>query len=103
MTYDDLIEGLKERGFQYTEDICNRGGCHYDEMHFILVTDGLIIYSNFWDWNACAGKYSSLVGGLYEIWCFDYSPVYDPNTKEFSFAELDFIMKDLYGKEKNKQ
>jgi len=104
MSHDELIEGLKARGFQYTEDVCNKGGCHKDEMHFILFTDGLVIYSNFWDWRACDKKSNEygLEGGVCEIWSLE-NPEDSwlmPNTKEFSFEELDFIMADLYGKEK---
>lgn len=101
MEYDDLITGLKERGFQYTKDICNKGGCHKDEMHFVLLTDGLVIYSNFWNWNACdkpAKAFGGVEGGVCEIWCLEPSD-YDPHTKEFSFSELDFIMTNLYGKD----
>ncbi len=98
MEYDTLIDGLKKRGFEYTEDICNKGGCHLDEMHFILLTDGLVIYSNFWDWIAAAENKHGLTNGLHEIWCLE--PFENDSTKEFSFAELDFIMNDLYGKNK---
>ena len=95
MTCEVLIEGLKARGFSYTEDICNKGGCHKDEMDFILLTDGLVIYSNFWNWNACCkpnGTFGSVENGLCEIWCLELSK-YDTKTKEFTFDELDFIMK----------
>jgi len=94
MDYDILIEGLKTRGFQDTEGICNRGHCHKDEMHFILVTDGLVIYSNFWDWRACCKKandFGGVEGGLCEVWCLEPSE-YDTHTKVFSFEELDFII-----------
>jgi hypothetical protein len=95
MDYDVLIEGLKARGFQYTEDIGSKGHCHYDERHFILLTDGLVIYSNFWNWNACnkkANDFGGVEGGLCEIWCLEPSE-FDTKTKEFTFEELDFIMK----------
>jgi hypothetical protein len=97
MDYDTFIEGLKERGFQYTEDVCNKGGCHIDERHFILLTDGLVIYSNFWDWNACnkpSSDYGYVEGGLCEIWSFE-NPEDSwlmPNTREFTFEELDRII-----------
>jgi len=94
MDHDTLIEGLKQRGFEYIEDICNKGGCHKDERHFILLTDGLVIYSNFWDWNACEKNLHGLENGLYEIWSLadPEDSWLLPNTKEFSFEELDFIM-----------
>ena len=105
MDYDDFINGLKERGFQYTEDVCICGGCHKDEMHFILLTDGLVIYSNFWDWKACdkpTSEFGGVEGGVCEIWSL--SDPEDswliPESREFNFKELDFIMDDLYGKEK---
>lgn len=98
MDYDAFIDGLKSRGFQYTEDICNKGGCHKDEMHFVLLTDGLVIYSNFWDWRACkkkTGEFGFVEGGLCEIWALanPENSWLIPGTKEFSFEELDFIMK----------
>ena len=97
MTYDELIDGLKQRGFQYTEDICNKGGCHLDERHFILLTDGLVIYSNFWDWNCCGYEkdYGNVKNGLYEIWSLE-NPEDSwmiPNSRIFSFKELDEIIK----------
>jgi hypothetical protein len=93
MQFDDLLDGLKKRGFQNTESICSKGHCHFDEKHFILLTDGLVIYSNFWDWNSCGeeSEFGNVRGGLYEIWCMELSE-YDPKTKEFSFEELDQIM-----------
>jgi hypothetical protein len=102
MNYDVLIDGLKSRGFSYTEDICNMGGCHKDEMHFILLTDGLVIYSNFWDWKAADKNLHGLENGVCEVWCLEPSD-WDTKTKEFSFKELDFIMTDLYGKTASKK
>ena len=91
MKYEDLENGLKIRGFEYTEDICNKGGCHLDERHFILLTDGLVIYSNFWDWNAADQNLHGLENGLVEIWRMKSSE-FDPSTKEFTFEELDRII-----------
>lgn len=90
MTYDDFINGLKSRGFQHIEDVCNMGGCHIDERHFILLTDGLVIYSNFWDWKDC----EDMNDGLHEIWSLTNpeDAWLMPNTKVFSFEELDRIM-----------
>jgi len=51
MTYDDLENGLKLRGFEGVEEISSKGQCSKNDRHFILFTDGLVIYSNFWDWN----------------------------------------------------
>jgi hypothetical protein len=87
ITYDELIDGLNKRGFKNTDEICNKGDCNFEEKHFILLTDGLVIYSNYWDWNHCKERKD----GLVEIWCMEPSE-YDPNTEEFSFEELDQIM-----------
>ncbi len=50
MTYDALVEGLKARGFVGIDKIDSMGECHKDEKHYVLLTDGLVIYSTipFW-------------------------------------------------------
>lgn len=51
MTYEALEQGLRARGFNGVEEMCNRGGCSKDG-HYILVTDGCIIYSSLPDYHA---------------------------------------------------
>ncbi len=46
MTYEELEKGLADRGFVGINGIDNMGECHKDEKHYVLRTDGLIIYSN---------------------------------------------------------
>jgi len=78
MTLDDLIAGLASRGFENPSLLMNAGHAHFDERHFILFTDGLVIYSNGPFWRECANSSQ----GLVETW----------DLKDFSWAELDFIM-----------
>jgi hypothetical protein len=40
-------KGLAERGFVGIDNACSLGKCHKDDEHFILVTDGLVIYRNY--------------------------------------------------------
>lgn len=86
MTYDELIAGLKLRGFVGTDKICNKGGCHNEfNCHFILLTDGLVIYSNTWNWNDKHNPNSK-----YELWPLETHKS-DPH-KPFEFHYLDNIM-----------
>lgn len=87
MTYEELENGLKERGFTGIEGICNMGDCHKDNKHYILTTDGLVIYSNIPFWTNEEYYPDSLV----EVWCMELNE-WDTKTKEFSFEELDEIM-----------
>ena len=75
MTFDDLIAGLEARGFQNTSGICGRGKTHLNEHHYVLLTDGLVIYSTkpHYDDSDC----------LREDW--------DANT--FTFDKLDELLK----------
>ena len=88
MTYEELENGLRDRGFVGVDEFCNKGDCHKDEKHFILVTDGLIIYSNMWDYHMCDDD----PNGLCEYWCFEWSEC-DVLVKEFEWWQLDEIMK----------
>jgi len=87
MLYDDLVNGLKMRGFTGIEEMCSMGRCHKDEKHYILLTDGLVIYSNVPFWTSV----KHLPDGLEEIWCLEKMDELD-TTPEFSFQELDEIM-----------
>jgi len=77
VTLDELITGLEQRGFENCSGIFGSGKTHKGE-HYILFTDGLIVYSNLPHWTNA--RYSPT--GLSESWPLD----------EFSFTELDFIM-----------
>lgn len=50
MTYKELEVGLTRRGFIGVEGIDSMGKCHKDKKHYVLMTDGLVIYSTipFW-------------------------------------------------------
>lgn len=74
-----LEEGLLQRGFNGIENIDSMGCCHKDEQHFVLRTDGLIIYSNIPFWNDSDYYTNSVV----ESWDFE---------EEFSFEKLDKAM-----------
>ena len=87
MTNEEFESGLKCRGFIGIEAIDSKGECHVDDKHYILRTDGLIIYSNIPFYNDEKYYPESLV----EVWCWEASE-YDTKTKEFSFKELDEIM-----------
>ena len=46
MTYEELEKGLVDRGFVGIDGVDSMGDCHKDNKHYVLRTDGLIIYSN---------------------------------------------------------
>jgi hypothetical protein len=50
MTSEELEVGLANRGFTGIEGMDNMGECNLNEKHYVLRTDGLIIYSDipFW-------------------------------------------------------
>lgn len=52
MNYDIFIDGLKQRGFVNTDKIDSVGCCNKDEKHYIVYTDGLVIYSTIPNFNA---------------------------------------------------
>lgn len=45
MNNDIFIDELKKRGFVNTDKIGSIGYCNKDEKHYLLLTDGLLIYS----------------------------------------------------------
>lgn len=45
--WQDIEAGLKSRGFSGLESIDSMGECNKDNKHYLLRTDGLIIYSNY--------------------------------------------------------
>ena len=46
MNWQDFISRLEKMGFVGIEKIDSMGKCHLNERHYILTTDGLIIYSS---------------------------------------------------------
>ena len=85
MNYDILINGLRDRGFDNIDGICNEGTCNKDDKHFILYTDGLIIYSNSWDHN---------ISDVTDSWVLDVGDELFPGEVEFNFKDLDEMMED---------
>jgi hypothetical protein len=85
MTYEKLENGLKDRGFEGIDGISNMGDCHKNKKHYILYTDGLIIYSNIPFWTN--EKYHP--NAKVQIWGFDFE---DDKDKKFTFEELDEIL-----------
>lgn len=86
MTSEELEKGLEERGFVGIEDIDSMGECHKDQ-HYILRTDGLIIYSNIPHWS----DHKHYPNAVYNMWPQeDYSDEFykDPNPI-FTWKELD--------------
>ena len=45
MNYDNFIDNLKQRGFVNKDKIGSICYCNKDEKHYLLLTDGLLIYS----------------------------------------------------------
>lgn len=80
MSIYDFYSGLEARGFgPLNGKECDRGGCHtLDEKHYILTTDGLVIYSTHRDWD-------NPISHTRE-WPWD----------EFDFSELDATMEVMW-------
>lgn len=78
--YDNIYRGLAERGFGPLDGSeCSRGGCHTsDGKHYILLTDGMLIYSNISDYYQKDDYLDSVV----KEWFHD----------EFLFEELDNLI-----------
>ena len=90
MTSEELEAGLAARGFTGMEGMDSMGKCHKDEKHFILRTDGLIIYSDVPFWT----NHRHDPNVRYEMWPQeDYSDEYytDPNPV-FTWEALDKII-----------
>lgn len=47
MYHKALESGLKMRGFVGIENIDSMGYCHKNEKHYLLRTDGLLIYTTY--------------------------------------------------------
>ncbi len=83
---DDFVNleaGLIARAFVGTNNIDSIGYCHKDEKHYILRTDGLVIYTTFPDqWRDDIGLGRAPKGYFEKVW----------GMEEFNFDELDDIM-----------
>ena len=75
--FDNIEAGLAQRGFVGMEGMDSMGQCHKNEQHWILRTDGLIIYTTYpWTHRKPEAK------DFKEYWGMD----------EFSFDKLDEVM-----------
>jgi len=81
----NIEKHLKEIGFTNVENIYSMGRCHKDKKHYILITDGLIIYSSipFYD------NVKYFPGEIEECWEIQDGE-YARNP--FSWEKLDLIM-----------
>lgn len=88
MDWQDLERGLIERGFVGTNKMHDKGECHKNEQHYILLTDGLVIYSNVWDYTKYY-RYNphTMYGDKLETIIMEEWP-----QNEFTFEELDTIL-----------
>lgn len=86
--YDRIENGLKTRGFTGIEGMDSMGECHKNEKHYILRTDGLIIYSDVPFWT----DHRDDPNVRYEIWAQEKYEGDD--TPVFTFKALDKIMKE---------
>jgi hypothetical protein len=78
--YDEIYAGLAARNFGPLNGAeCSQGKCHTpDEKHYVLITDGLLIYSTipYWD------QTQYVPGSIAKDW----------HCTEFEFDELDKLM-----------
>jgi len=88
MDHDVLEKGLKDRGFVGIDEFCSMGKCHKDEKHYILITDGLVIYSNIPFHTDIEYHKDSLK----EEWCIEADEYCEGYCREFNFEELDEIL-----------
>ena len=85
MTDEEFENGLKQRGFQNIESFCDKGKCHKNQEHFILVTDGLVIYSSVPRYD----DVESRRGDVIEFWDFQND---EYARRPFKFSDLDIII-----------
>ena len=52
MNLEKFIDGLKQRDFVNIDKIDSIGNCNKDEKHYLIYTDGLVIYSTIPNFNA---------------------------------------------------
>lgn len=86
MNYAEIEPGLAKRGFVGIEGMDSMGECHKDEKHFILRTDGLIIYSNIPFWTDT--EYHP--GSFYRMW--DIEADRFSTSPEFNWKALDKLL-----------
>lgn len=82
---DYFHAGLKARGFVNTEGIDSIGNCHKDGKHYLLLTDGLVIYSSIPGWTNA----QFLPGAVVETWEYREDEF---SRNLFSFEKLDKII-----------
>jgi hypothetical protein len=76
--FDTLCIELANRGFIGINNICSMRHCHKDNKHFLLLTDGIIIYSNIPYYSDAKHYPDSVV----QEWYFD----------DFKIEDLDAIL-----------
>jgi hypothetical protein len=84
MNIKEIIKGLEKRHFVNTHEVEEMGKCNLDSKYYILIADGLVIYSNCPNWTECK---------VVRVWVIhhhhdDYSNQLPP----FKFDELDDII-----------
>lgn len=81
--FNDIEAGLAIRGFVGINLIDNKGHCHLDERHYVLRTDGLIIWTTYPSELGELAKHPKFQDYWEEIW----------GMEEFTFRKLDEAMK----------
>jgi len=81
LTPEQFEQALRKRGFVNIEKYCDKGQCNLNEKHYILVTDGLYIYSTHPQWDSDAQLETDIV----KEWYWDE---FDEN----SLKELDNLL-----------
>jgi hypothetical protein len=79
MEFDEFTTGLHNRGFININNIDSRGECNKNNRHYILLTDGLVIYSSIPIYSQLKFHKNEYV----ESW----------NFCEFTFDKLDIAIK----------
>jgi hypothetical protein len=83
--YDAFIAELERRGFVGMEGICSMATCHKDFTHWLLLTDGLLYYSNY------PFVHDRPSGDMYKTsWACLYP---ESEDEQFSFEKLEKEMK----------
>ena len=86
MSSDEIEQGLARRGFVGISGMDSMGECHKDEKHFVLRTDGLIIYSDIPFWTDT--EYHP--GSFYKRW--DAEADKFTKGRAFNWEEFDKIL-----------
>jgi len=96
MTEDEFIKGLEERGFKGIDGIDSMGQCHIKNRHYLLRTDGLLIYSSI-PYHSDAEYYPNKEV-IVEYWENAYLDEDGVMKNPFTFEKLDAIMLKSYRK-----